>query len=281
MLIPLLTDDEGEQMRFFTYAYNRIAEGFEKKLEPVLLSIGLYQELYQMGNKTDPYRDIKDRSIRAAEKALPIIELEIRKFQGYDRLRAALSASIAGNLIDFNTAYHKPDLETLSEVFHSIMREGFALDDSESLWQILNSFQGHAVILADNAGETHFDLPLLEVMKDLGWKMTYVVKMKPMINDATRDDITGSRIEELADIADNGGWAHGVPRSYVSHEFLELVASCDLVLSKGQANVETFPEIQRELNINTFYIIRAKCPHIAQAAGGKVGDNIVLQIPAR
>ncbi len=279
-LIPLLTNDDEKKMELFTYAYKRIAEGFEKKLPPVLLSIGLYQELYQMGEKTDPYAEIKERSIEAAERALPDIIRDVNGFQGYEKLRAALSASIAGNVIDFNTAYHKPNLDALNQVFTSIMKEGFALDDSESLWQMINTSQGHVVVLADNAGETHFDVPLLEMLKEKGWRITYVVKMKPMINDATRDDIKNSRIQELADIADNGGWAHGVPRTYVSREFLNLIAGSNLVLSKGQANVETFPEIQRDIGVTTYYIIRAKCPHIAQAVGAEVGDNVVLRKPA-
>ncbi len=279
-LIPLLTDDTDEQARFFTHAYRKLMTGFTKRLEPVILSIDLYQELYKMGNKDDPYLEIKQRSIEAAEKVYPIVEEEISHFAGYDRFRAALAASIAGNVIDFNTAYHKPDLDALLEVFHAVMEEGFTIDDSEQLWQKLNSSKGKVVVLADNAGETHFDIPILELMKNLGWKITYVVKMKPMINDATREDISGTRIEELAKIADNGGWAHGVPRTYVSKEFLQLVSESDLVLSKGQANVETFPEIQRELGIETYYIIRAKCPHIAQAVGAKVGDNVVLRRPA-
>lgn len=279
-LIPLLTDDEDKQMQIMTFAYKRISQGFKEKLPPVLLSIRLYQDLYRMESKTDPYSEIKQRSIEAAEKALPAIMRVVKVSKGYEKLRASLSASIAGNVIDFNTAYHKPDLTGLFQVFQSIMREGFSPDDSKLLWQLLDASQGHAVVLADNAGETHFDVPLLKILKERGWKTTYVVKMQPMINDATRDDIKGSRIETLADIADNGAWAHGVPREYVSKEFLNLIKQSDLVLSKGQANVETFPEIQQEIGVTTYYIIRAKCPHIAQAVGANVGDNVVLRRPA-
>lgn len=264
-------------MELFSLSYRRIAEGYEKRLEPVILSINLYRELYELGGKQDPYRDIKEKSIRAAENALPLIDASISSYTGHNRFKAALSASIAGNLIDFNTAYHSPDLNSLVEVYETIMREGFNPDDSLFLWETIQSKKGKVVFLADNAGETHFDIPLLQILKEHGWQITYVVKGQPMINDATRDDIKGTQIEDIAEIADNGGWAHGVPAMYVSKEFLELVEGSDLVLSKGQANVETFPEIQREIGVETYYIIRAKCPHIAQAIGGKVGDNVVLR----
>jgi uncharacterized protein with ATP-grasp and redox domains len=101
-----------------------------------------------------------------------------------------------------------------------------------------------------------------------------------MINDATRDDIVGSRIEDLAEVADTGAWAHGVPKKWVSKEFLQLVASADLVISKGQANIETFPELQKETNVETYYITRGKCAHISQAIGATKGQNIVRRWPS-
>jgi uncharacterized protein with ATP-grasp and redox domains len=58
-----------------------------------------------------------------------------------------------------------------------------------------------------------------------------------------------------------------------------LVEKSDLVISKGQANIETFPEIQREKEVETYYITRAKCPHISQAVGAKKGDSVVLRRP--
>ncbi|MFW9850772.1 MAG: DUF89 domain-containing protein [Candidatus Thorarchaeota archaeon] len=279
LLIPLLTENQEEQLELFTFAYEKIAEGYKQKLEPLILSVDLYQQLYERGKTPDPYKEIKNRSTMAAENAIPIIERHLESFDGYEKLRGALAASIAGNLIDFNTAYHTPTLEDLEIVFEQIMNSGFALDDSESLWKSITSKHGHAVYLADNAGETLFDIPLIRILKEHGWKVTYVVKGKAMINDATRDDIKGTELENLAEIADTGGWAHGVPKRWVSDEFLHLVSECDLVISKGQANVESFPEIQREIGVETYYIIRAKCPHIAAAVGAKIGDNVVLRRP--
>ncbi len=281
ILVPLLAEEKEHQMQLFTFAYQKIAEGYEKNLEPLILSVDLYQRLYERGKNFDPYREIKNRSIKAAEKALPFIEKSVAKFDGYEQLRAALAASIAGNLIDFNTAYHTPNLDGLVEVYESILKEGFVIDNSQSLWQTLRSRKGHIVYLADNAGETHFDIPLLRIFNEFGWKVTYVVKGQAMINDATRTDIQGSEIESLAEIEDTGGWAHGVPKRWVSQEFLRLVSECDMVISKGQANVESFPEIQRAISVETYYIIRAKCPHIAAAIGAEIGDNVVLRRPAR
>ncbi|TXT55736.1 MAG: hypothetical protein BAJATHORv1_30116 [Candidatus Thorarchaeota archaeon] len=279
-LVPLLTDDAHEQFRLFQLAFKKLAEGFEKQIEPAPLSIELYQMLYTEANVTDPYEDIKRRSIQAAEQVLPAVEKHIENLEGYERLRAGIAAAITGNVIDFNTAGHRPDFDKLEDQYQTILAEGFVLDDSEELWWAIKSQKGTVVFLGDNAGENLFDIPLLRILKDHGWYIIYVVKGKAMINDATEEDLKGTEIEKLAEIKNSGAWAHGVPMQLVSREFLETIAQADLVISKGQANIETFPEIQRELKVETYYISRAKCVHISQSIGASKGDNIVLRRPA-
>ncbi|MFX1559210.1 MAG: DUF89 domain-containing protein [Promethearchaeota archaeon] len=278
-LIPLLAKDEEEQNKLFSYAFRRISEGYKNNQPPILLSIQLYQELYKMGGVEDPYVDIKKLSTESALKALPLIEKKIKPFKGYSKLKACLAASIAGNVIDYNTAEHQPDLGALVEVFDTILAEGFAIDDSELLWRSLNDQKGKLLYIGDNAGEVIFDIPFLRLLKDLGWETTFVVKGHAMINDATEEDIRGTEIEELATVVSSGAWAHGVPVEYVSKEFLQLMSESDVVISKGQANIETVPAIQRETGVETYYITKAKCSHISQVIGAKKGDNVVLRRP--
>ena len=278
-IIPLLTQDENKQADYFALVFRRLSEGYENRIEPAPLSIGIYQELYTKAGIPDPFAEIKRISTEAALKALPTIDKIIEPLEGIERFRACLAASIAGNVIDFNTGGHKPDLEKLVEVFNSIQTEGFAIDDSEQLWRSLQSRTGKLLFLADNAGEHILDIPLLELLKDMGWSVTFIVKGKAMINDVTIEEVRGTEIEKLTQIADSGAWAHGVPMKWVSQEFLRLVVESDLVISKGQANIETFPEIQRETNIEAYYITRAKCAHISQAIGAKKGDSVILRRP--
>ena len=278
-LIPLLTQDEERQYSLFNLAYKRISEGYAKNLTPIMLSVTLYQELYEREGIEDPYREIKQRSNEAALSALPIIEKKIGVFQGMEKFQACLAASITGNVIDFNTAEHSPDLDSLVDVFEEIQGDGFALDDSDHLWESLNFRTGKLLFLADNAGEVILDIPLLRFLKELGWDTTFVVKGKAMINDATIEDIEGTEVEGLATITNSGAWAHGVPVEFVSKEFLRLVKDSDLVISKGQANIETVPEIQQITGVETYYITKAKCSHISQAIGASRGDNVVLRRP--
>ena len=280
LLIPLLTDDKEEQYELFNLAYGRIAKAYERREPPIELAIELYRELYTRADKEDPYAEIKKRSIEAAKKALPAVEQSISKMKGYQKLRAALAAAIAGNVIDFNTAGHNPDLDELGKIYEDILEKGFAIDHSENLWTSLTSRKGEMLFLGDNAGETLFDIPLLRLINELGWHVTYAVKGKPLVNDAVKSDVEGTEVARLAKIIDTGAWAYGVPKKWVSKEFLDTVQRSDTVISKGQANIESFPEIQRELKIETFYITKGKCAHISRALAAKKGDNIVLRRPA-
>lgn len=279
-LIPILTDDKEEQYQLFNLAYGRIAKAYERREPPIELAIELYRDLYTRTGKEDPYAEIKKMSIEAARKALPAIEQSISKLSGYEKLRAALAAAITGNVIDFNTAGHNPDLEQLGKIYEEVLEEGFAIDHSKNLWQSLTSRKGEVLFLGDNAGETLFDVPLLRIFNDLGWNVTYAVKGKPLVNDAVRSDVEGTEVDQLSKIIDTGAWAYGVPRKWVSKEFLDTVQQSDMVISKGQANIESFPEIQREMNIETYYVTRGKCSHISRAIFANKGDNVVLRRPA-
>ncbi|MBS3794522.1 MAG: DUF89 family protein [Candidatus Thorarchaeota archaeon] len=276
-LIPLLTEDKQRQFELFSTAFDILAEGFQEKKDPATLSIELYRDLYSMEDAVDPYHDIKKISNEAAKKGMKKVRERINSLEGYEKLRAALASAIAGNMIDFNTAGHNPDLSKLVEAFVSIEEQGFAVDDSQKLWQQLKSRDGKMVFLADNVGETYFDIPLVEIANAKDWTVTYVVKDKPMMNDVVLEDVRETGIEEIAEVITSGAWAFGVPKKWVSEEFLDSVAQADVVISKGQANIETFPEIQRELNVETYYISRAKCPHIASVLGVSKGENVVLR----
>jgi uncharacterized protein with ATP-grasp and redox domains len=278
-MVPLLTPDFSKQAEYFALAFRLLSDGYAKKTAPVLLSISIYQDLYTRARVEDPYNEIKRASTQAALKVLPIIEEKMKHLEGYSLLRACVASAITGNVIDFNTEGHEPDLEKLADIFDSVLKTGFALDDSEYLWKTLNEKKGKLLYLADNAGEVILDIPLLSLIRNIGWKITFVVKGRPMINDATANDVRGTEITELAEIADSGAWAHGVPLSLVSKEFLSLVAMSDLVISKGQANIETFPEIQRQNDVETYYVTRAKCQHISQAIGAQKGDNVIHRRP--
>ncbi len=275
-MLPALTDSRERQLELLALAFKRLSEGYHDKTPPHPLSVRLYREIYTLTNANDPYREIKAKSTDAAKRVLPIVEQHVRSAEGIERLRVSVAAAITGNLIDFNTRGHQPRLDDLEQAFHSILSEGFRPDHTSRLWNTITEDSGSLVYIGDNAGEVILDIPLLRIFNEHNWRTTFVVKDRPMVNDATEDDVRETEIPQLARVMSSGAWAHGVPRWSVSQEFLETVSNADLVIAKGQANIETLPEIQEEYGFHACYIARAKCPHIAEVLGVPVGSNVVM-----
>ena len=277
MVIPMMVDSWDKQSRLYSKAFQALSEGYAKDLDVPSTLIPLMMELYSAAGVNDPFKILKRRSIDVAVRTLPLIEKNINRFSDYEKFKASISAAIAGNIIDYAHAGNMPDLENLECIFESIQREGFVIDNSRDLWHRLRSSTGKVVILGDNAGETVFDIPLIRIIKKLGWLVVFVVKGLPSINDATIDDVLGTGIEQLAVISTTGARAYGTPKEFVSKQFLDLVAKCDFVISKGQGNLETFPEIQKEFKKETYYLLRVKCSHIASILGCEKNSNVVLK----
>jgi uncharacterized protein with ATP-grasp and redox domains len=61
-------------------------------------------------------------------------------------------------------------------------------------------------------------------------------------------------------VADTGAAGAGIDWDNVSGEFLELLASADLVISKGMANFETL--YPRRISAPSFYLLKVKCEPI-------------------
>jgi hypothetical protein len=113
-----------------------------------------------------------------------------------------------------------------------------------------------------------FDRILIETMAK---PLTYVVRERPIINDATIEDAINSGIDELADIVSSGWDGPGVSLKDGSSEFLRRYNRADLIISKGQGNYETLSGEQRPI----FYLLKAKCPIIARDVGVHKGDTVI------
>ncbi|MDX2432182.1 MAG: ARMT1-like domain-containing protein, partial [Bacteroides sp.] len=121
--------------------------------------------------------------------------------------------------------------------------------------------------IGDNAGESVFDRLLIG---QLGKPVTYVVRETPVINDATMDDALDSGLADVADLISSGSTAPGTILKLCNKDFLERFAGADLVISKGQGNYEGLSGVERSI----FFLLRAKCPVIAQSAGVQLNDFI-------
>ena len=216
-----------------------------------------------MGN-SDPYRDLKAHSTRAALALYPCLKSLVA--ESADPLETAVRLSIAGNIIDFALSDELADLEATVE---RILAAPLAVDDLAALRAALDAAD-RVLYLADNAGETVFDRVLIEA---LALPVTYAVKGGPTLNDATREDALAAGLEMCATIIDNGSAAPGTILSLCSEDFRQTYAAAPLVIAKGQANYETLSAAGPRV----FCLLQVKCPVIGRDLGAPVGSPIVRQ----
>ena len=102
-------------------------------------------------------------------------------------------------------------------------------------------------------------------------KITVVVKGSPVINDATIEDANIVGLGRIVEVIDNGSDGPGTILETCSQSFLDRFEKADLIIAKGQGNYETLSGIDK----NIFFLLKAKCPVIANDIGCKVGEMIL------
>ncbi len=223
----------------------------------------VYRIISRRTGVEDPYKEVKDRCIREALSLYPELKRLVESSE--DRLMTAIRLAIAGNVIDFGTD-SSFDLE---QELETVFSQDFAVDNSQEFREALKQAR-NVLYLADNAGETVFDRLLIEEMDK---PVIYVVREKPIINDATREDALLSGLDKVSEITSSGCDTPGTILKFCSDEFLETYRSANLIISKGQGNYEALSDEKRPL----FFLLKAKCQVVARDLGVKNGSIILAK----
>lgn len=210
----------------------------------------------------DPYRQIKTSFNRYVLRNYDMLESEIHRSD--DPLQAALLLSIVGNMID---------MAVVSSVDTDDILQAVRIARDKTLpKETLRSFRrdveraGSILYLGDNSGEIVFDKLLIHQLPRE--KITYVVRGKPVLNDATLQDARDTGMTDLVRVVDNGAGAPGTVLELCSPEFLEMFDKADCVVSKGMGNVETLFESPK----NIYFVLQAKCAVLARFLEVPVGE---------
>ena len=179
-----------------------------------------------------------------------------------DPFVTALKLAIAGNIIDYGIPQHFDLDETIGKVLAS----DFAIDHSKDLKQSLSEAKS-VLYIGDNAGEIVFDKLFIETIHhpDL-W---YAVRGAPIINDVTLEDANYVQMNEVAHVIENGYDAPSTMLSHCSKEFKDLFSRADIVISKGQGNLES---LLHESSKKIYFLLMVKCDVIADILGVKKGQ---------
>ncbi|MCP5457431.1 MAG: DUF89 family protein [Thermotogae bacterium] len=213
---------------------------------------------------SDAFRDIKKMSNDNLLEIYDDLKTELLKLD--DPLIGALKLSVAGNIIDVAPG-HKIDI-------HSTMKDAlsrpFAIDDLQELADRIRKANS-LLIVGDNCGEAVLDKLLLDIAKVPN--SYFSVRTKPALNDITMKEALEIRMDEVATLMDSGADAPGAQEKTMKREFSEVYFSADVVISKGQGNLEGLSSVKREI----FFLLMAKCEVIGGFLGVPKGSFVAFK----
>ncbi len=224
-----------------------------------------------ISGNNDPYADKKRSSNEHALSLLPDMRTLVR--DAHDPLHTAVRLAVAGNVIDFGARGHNFDLE---EELKTAVNAEFGICHYQEFKQDI--LKARTILyLGDNTGEIMFDRLLVEVLlKTSPATITFVVRGSPVLNDATLEDAHLAGLDQLVRVIQNGSDAPATLLSEVTPQVRDLFESSDLIISKGQGNCETLFEASG----NIYFLLKVKCPIMAQLAGVESGKYLLAHRPS-
>ena len=244
-----------------------IESGANNQFSSPQLANRILRKIRHITRREDPYADFKSREMAQAREIYSRLKDQID-----DDLLSRISLAALGNSLDF---FKDPALALadLPDQFRNGI--SFYHDNVDQLDSFLVNGPQQVLYLTDNAGEIYFDIPFYEYLKQHCRRIELVVKGGPALNDLTRAELRSAQLEDRFDhIADTGADGAGIDWDNVSRDFLDLVDSADLIISKGMANFETL--YPKNIAAPSFYLFKVKCEPIQNYIQAPVNSFLAL-----
>jgi len=261
--VRMVTPDEAIHERLLRDVL-RILGKMDLRQSPPAMAQRIHRLIRELTGQSDPYRAVKDRFNRLAMDIYPSLKAKVEG--SADPLVTAIRLAIAGNIIDMGVDNYLTDEQVHEAIDHALAAP---FDADLAGFREAISKARNILYLADNAGEIVFDQLLIEQMPLE--KVTVAVKGSPIINDATMADAEMVGLTGLVKVIDNGSDAPGTILEDCSKSFRQHFDKAELVIAKGQGNYETLSDIEKDI----FFILKAKCPVIAEDIGCEVGSLVL------
>ena len=237
--------------------------GVEYDQSPPVLGRKMHRLIRECLQYADPYRGIKERYNRMMLELYPEFGKLVER--SADPFDTAMRLAIAGNVIDLGPQDQLDVPETLSRV----TRAGLAIDDSRQLRYDLEK-AGSLLYIGDNCGEIVLDKLFLSCL-DVQEKY-FAVRGHPVINDAAPEDAEMTGMADVARVITTGDDSPGAVWESASKEFKDVFKKADVVISKGQGNLEGLMDVPHK---GIYFLLVTKCDLIAHRLGTGKGEFIV------
>ncbi|MEA2040112.1 MAG: ARMT1-like domain-containing protein [Thermodesulfobacteriota bacterium] len=129
----------------------------------------------------------------------------------------------------------------------------------------------NVLYIVDNAGEIGFDFLVIESLKEMGLKVTLIVKEESYFEDATIKDASFFALDELADkiLIVKGVFVPGESIPTIHDAFKQS----DLVIAKGTGNYEALAD--ELVDKAAIFMLKVKCGPVAKNIGVEIGNFVV------
>jgi uncharacterized protein with ATP-grasp and redox domains len=196
------------------------------------------------------------------------LEKEIRDIilNSENPFQTALHYALAGNIIDFGPPVKFDIFRALS----SAVSKRPAIDHSQILNEALKN-ASTVLYLGDNAGEIVLDKLFIETIKHPN--LYFAVRGGNISNDSTMEDAKDVGISKIAKVISNGYNAPSTLVNRCSATFRKIFHEADLIISKGQGNLEGLMD---EFRKKIFFLLMVKCKVMAEMTGTHEGDAVIL-----
>jgi len=215
----------------------------------------------------DPFKEKKHYYNQLALKLYPKL-VELAKNHP-DPLEGAVRIAAAGNVIDLGIL----STVNIEEGIRQVMSSGLARNDYERFKEELKNAKT-ILYLPDNAGEIVFDRVLIEELTKRGKRVIIGVRETPILNDITPIDIKEANIPEEVEVIITGSRKIGTDLPSCSKRFIKIFQNSDIIIAKGQGNFETLSEERGPI----YFLLKAKCPLVAEEAKVLFGDMIFARV---
>lgn len=253
-----------EKRRPLIKQFFRIVSEFPDKGTAPELTRDVQELIRQVSNNKDPYLGEKTKSNAGLLALYPGLKKRIQKSR--EPFDTALRLAIGGNIID----YGPTQTFDLDGTLDRVLTTPLTINHSDLLRQKIEN-ANNILYLGDNTGEIVLDKLFLETISHPN--VTFVVREKPILNDATMEDALEIGLDKVvAQIISNGDDAPSTLLHRTSKVFNDAFYSADLIISKGMGNLEGLIDVKRK---NMFFVLIVKCAHMASLLGANNGDFIV------
>lgn len=258
-------EDWQERYETIIWVIDRLQSAFDNAV-PELLATEIHQ-MVKSASEKDPYKDLKAETNAVFRPLVEELKPQLKTLKDY------VLAAILGNGLEAAVPLetHSDTLGYLKEPLSDGMKRGLAIDEFEKFERTLNE-ANTILYLTDNCGEIALDKLLIEAIAEMGKTIIISPKEKPILNDATIDDIEEMGLGQYGAIIPHTADSIGLTMESMSEGFIDVWENADLIIAKGIGYYQTLFGVRE----NIVFLLKAVCQPIARSLNIQQGDNVIL-----